>query len=265
MTFGFIGSGNMGGAIATAVCKAVDPQKVILANRTAEKAERLAATLGCRVGSNEDAALCDFVFLGVKPYFMEEMLGNLQKILADRKDSFVLVTMAAGLTIDRIREMAGGDYPVIRIMPNTPAAFGAGMIQYCRKSVPDHAMDGFLSAMAPAGILDEIPENLIDAASSVSGCGPAWVCQFIEAMADGAVACGLPRAKAITYAAQMMLGTAKMVMESGSHPGALKDAVCSPGGSTIQGVRALELHGFRGAVMDAVIAAYEKNKETGKS
>ena len=264
MTFGFIGSGNMGGAIATAVCKAVDPKDVLLANRTMEKAQLLAANLGCRIGTNEDAARCDYIFLGVKPYFMEEMLEKLQNILSNRQEPFVLVTMAAGLTMSRIRQMAGGDYPVIRIMPNTPAAYGAGMIQYCHAGVSPEALDIFLKAMAPAGLLDEIPENLIDAASSVSGCGPAWVCQFIEAMADGGVACGLPRAKAVEYAAQMMLGTAKMVLESGNHPGALKDAVCSPGGSTIQGVRALEQHGFRGAVMDAVIAAFEKNREMGK-
>ena len=264
MTFGFIGSGNMGGAIAAAVCKSVDPKSVLLANRTAQKAEKLASLLGCRSGSNEDAALCDYIFLGVKPYFMEEMLWKLRDLLATRKESFVLVTMAAGLTMARIREMAGGDYPVIRIMPNTPAAYGAGMIQYCHCGVSEEQMAAFLDAMTPAGLLDEIPENLIDAASSVSGCGPAWVCQFMEAMADGGVACGLPRGKALEYAAQVMLGTAKMVLQSGAHPGALKDAVCSPAGSTIQGVRTLEERGFRGAVMDAVIAAYEKNKEMGK-
>lgn len=265
MTFGFIGSGNMGGAIATAVCKAVNPKEVLLANRTTEKAQKLAEKLGCRFGSNEDAALCDFIFLGVKPYYMEEMLSKLQCLLAQREDRFVLVTMAAGLTINRIREMAGGDYPVIRIMPNTPAAYGAGMIQYCASGVTDEQLSTFLKAMEPAGRLDEIPENLIDAASGVSGCGPAWACQFLEALADGGVACGLPRDKAVQYAAQMMLGTAKMVLESGQHPGVLKDAVCSPGGSTIQGVRTLEQHGFRGAVIDAVIAAFEKNKEMGKA
>ena len=265
MTFGFIGSGNMGGAIATAVCKAVAPYNVLLANRTMAKAEQLAAILGCRCGTNEDAAQCDFIFLGVKPYFMEDMLKALRDLLARRQDSFVLVTMAAGLTIRRIREMAGGDYPVIRIMPNTPSAYGAGMIQYCACGVSDQQINSFLEAMAPAGRLDEIAENLIDAASAVSGCGPAWACQFMEALADGGVACGLPRAKAMEYAAQMLLGTAKMVLESDQHPGALKDAVCSPGGSTIQGVRALEQNGFRGAAMAAVIAAYEKNKEMGKS
>ena len=122
----------------------------------------------------------------------------------------------------------------------------------------------FLRLMAPAGRLDAVPEALIDAASCVSGCGPAWVYQFIEALADGGVACGLPRAKAQEYAAQMVLGSAKLVLESGQHPGALKDAVCSPGGSTIQGVRVLEERGLRGAVLDAVVAAYDKTKEMGK-
>lgn len=116
----------------------------------------------------------------------------------------------------------------------------------------------------PGGQLDELDERMIDAASSVSGCGPAWAYQFIEALADGGVAAGLPRAKAQRYAAQMLLGSARMVLESGKHPGELKDAVCSPGGSTIQGVRLLEERAFRGAVTDAVLAAYEKTKEMGK-
>ncbi len=265
MTFGFIGCGNMGGAIARAVCKSVEPWKVTLANRTQKKAEILAAELGCLVGTNEEAAMCDFVFLGVKPYLMRDMLGEIKQTLADAEKAFVLVTMAAGLTIGQIQEMAGGAYPVIRIMPNTPSAYGAGMIQYCAENVPEEKMKSFLNVMSPAGLLDEIPESLIDAASSVSGCGPAWACQFAEALADGGVACGLPRAKALEFAAQMMLGTAKMILESNQHPGALKDAVCSPGGSTIQGVRMLEEHGFRGAVMDAVIAAFEKTKEMGKA
>ena len=121
-----------------------------------------------------------------------------------------------------------------------------------------------MKLMAPAGRLDAVPESLIDAASCVSGCGPAWVYQFIEALADGGVACGLPRAKAQEYAAQMVLGSAKMVLESGQHPGALKHAVCSPGGSTIQGVRVLEANGFRAAAIDAVIAAFEKTQALGK-
>ena len=195
---------------------------------------------------------------------MEALLEPLRFTLDERPSRFVLCSMAAGLSIARIQEMAGEDFPVIRIMPNTPASVGEGMIQYCSSNVTAEEEEAFLKIMAPAGRLDAVPESLIDAASCVSGCGPAWVYQFIEALADGGVACGLPRAKAQEYAAQMVLGSAKLVLESGKHPGELKDAVCSPGGSTIQGVRVLEEHGLRGAVMDAVIASYNKTKEMGK-
>lgn len=267
MTYGFIGCGNMGGAVARAVCRAADPQNVVLANRTPAKAEALARELGCRTADNAGAAGCDFVFLAVKPQMMPGVLGDLVPVLDARRqkgDRFILVTMAAGLPMQRILELAGGQGPIIRMMPNTPVALGAGMIQYCYDDVEPEQLQEWLSAMAPAGQLDEVPESLIDAASAVSGCGPAWVYQFIEALADGGVATGLPRAKAQEYAAQTLLGSARMVLESGQHPGVLKDAVCSPGGSTIQGVRLLEERAFRGAVTDAVIAAYEKTKELGK-
>ena len=262
MKFGFIGCGNMGGAIARGVVKAAGGEQVLLANKTMAKAENLAKELSCTVGSNEDAALCEYVFLGVKPYLMADMLEKIQPVLAESQP--VLITMAAGLTMERIREMAGGNYPVIRIMPNTPSAIGEGMIQYCTLDVSDAQEAEFLTAMAHCGRMDKIPENLIDAASAVSGCGPAFACLLMEALADGGVACGLPRAKANLYAAQMLIGTGTMLLESGKHPGSLKDSVCSPGGSTIQGVRVLEEAGLRGAVMDAVIAAFEKNRDLGK-
>ena len=265
MRYGFIGCGNMGGAVARAVCRGVGPENVVLANRTQAKAEALAEALGCRAATNDVVAQdCDVIFLGVKPQMMADMLAGIAPILAKRSGRFVLVTMAAGLSMARVREMAGGAYPIIRIMPNTPASVGEGMIQYCSANVTAEEEAAFCRLMAPAGRLDAVAEGMIDAASCVSGCGPAWVYQFIEALADGGVACGLPRAKAQEYAAQMVLGSAKLVLESGKHPGALKDAVCSPGGSTIQGVRVLEEHGLRGAVMDAVLAAYDKTKEMGK-
>ena len=217
--------GNMGGAIARAVCKAADPKKVYLANRTTAKAQALAKELGCKVATNaEVAAECDLIFLAVKPQMMEALLAPLKFSLDERPSRFVLCSMAAGLSIARIQEMAGEDFPVIRIMPNTPASVGEGMIQYCSSNVTAEEEEAFRKIMAPAGRLDAVPENLIDAASCVSGCGPAWVYQFIEALADGGVACGLPRAKAQEYAAQMVLGSAKLVLESGQHPGALKDA-----------------------------------------
>jgi pyrroline-5-carboxylate reductase len=265
-TIGFIGCGNMGGAIARAVCRAADPQFVLLANRTPAKAEALAAELGCRSGTNAEAAACSLVFLGVKPQVLPGVLAELAPQLAARQDRFVLISMAAGIPLARLQALAGGAYPAVRILPNTPAAIGAGMIQYCCSAeVTPAEKERLCALLAPAGLLDELPEALSDAAGCVSGCGPAWAYQFIEALADGGVACGLPRDKAIRYAAQMMVGSAQLVLESGRHPGALKDAVCSPGGSTIQGVRVLEQRGFRGAVMDAVIAACDKTKDMGKA
>lgn len=262
-TLGFIGTGNMGGALARAACKSLPSDQVFLSNRTLEKTKALAEELDCRVADNAAIAeSADFIFLGVKPQMMADLLADIGPILAKRRSRFILVTMAAGLTIARIQELAGGEYPVIRIMPNTPASIGAGMILYtCGQGVTKTEEKAFLGAMAGAGRFSALPEKLMDAGSAVSGCGPAFVDLFIEALADGGVACGLPRGQALEFAAQMVAGSARLVLESGKHPGALKDAVCSPGGTTIQGVRALEKSGFRGAVMDAVIAAYEKNAD----
>ncbi len=263
--FGFIGTGNMGGALATAVCAGAGPERVILANRSTDKAKRLAAKLGCAAGDNEQVAReAKFVFLGVKPQMLSRRLEGLAPLRAERAEPYVLVSMAAGVPMERIAAMAGGNCPVIRLMPNTPAAVGQGVVLYdCNERVPEADRKRLAEAMAPAGLVEQIEERLIDAASAVSGCGPAFCDMFLEALADGAVSCGLPRATALRCAAQMMLGSAKLALESGQHPGALKDAVCSPGGSTIQGVRALEQSGFRGTVMEAVIAAYERTLELG--
>jgi pyrroline-5-carboxylate reductase len=262
-TFGFIGTGNMGGALARAARKTLDGGEILLANRTAKKAETLAKELGCQAADNRTVAeKADFIFLGVKPQIMAELLAEISPVLAARQGRFVLVTMAAGLTIQRIQELAGGGYPVIRIMPNTPVSVGEGMILYATGDTVTKVEEAeFLDALTGAGRLSPLPEKLIDAGSAVSGCGPAFADLFLEALADGGVACGLPRKQAVEFAAQMMVGAGRLALESGQHPGALKDAVCSPGGTTIQGVRALENAGFRGAVMEAVIAAYEKNQD----
>ena len=261
MRYGFIGCGNMGSAIARAVCRGAGAENVTLANRTPAKAEALAKELGCAAADNNTvAADCDVIFLGVKPQMMAGMLAGIAPVLAKRGGKFLLVSMAAGLSMARVREMAGGEYPIIRIMPNTPAAIGQGMILYApSENVTAAALETFLDSMSGAGRFARLEERLIDAGSAVSGCGPAFVDLFIEALADGGVACGLPRSAAMELAAQMVLGSAALVLSDGRHPGALKDAVCSPGGTTIQGVRALEKGGFRSTVMEAVIVAYEKN------
>lgn len=263
--FGFIGTGNMGGALARAARQALPGENLLLANRTPQKAQKLAAELGARVVDNHEAASgADFLFLGVKPQMMQDMLAGIRDTLCHREAPCVLVTMAAGLTIERIRKLAGVHWPVIRVMPNLPVSVGKGVMLYAADGVEDGDLAAFRTAMAGAGLLACVPEERIDAGSAVAGCGPAFAAMLIEGLADGGVACGLPRAQAQSLAAQMLLGTAAMLMEGDGHPGALKDAVCSPGGSTIQGVRALEARGFRSAAMEAVIAAYDKTLDLGK-
>ena len=261
MKYGFIGCGNMGGAIAKALANSTTD---ILVSDRSGKARVLAEQLDIRYGSADTVIReCDRIFLGVKPHMMKDVLMPLQPILAERKP--LLITMAAGLEIRQIEAFAGCDLPVIRIMPNTPTAIGKGVIQYCANAlVTEGVLSDWLADMAPCGLLDNLEERLIDAASAVSGAGPAYMYVFLEALADGAVACGIPRAKAYEYAAMTMAGSAEMYLHTKQHPGALKDAVCSPGGSTIAGLRALEQHAFRAAVMDCVIAAYNRNKELGK-
>ena len=265
-TFGFIGTGNMGGALAKASAKKMMPEAILLSNRTAAKAEKLAEALGCRAVSVEAAAReSGYIFLGVKPQMMAGLFETIAPVLAEREDDFVLVSMAAGLTMADIRRMAGADYPVIRIMPNTPVEVGSGVILYdVSENVEESVLTQFCENLESAGMLDRLEEKLIDAGSAVAGCGPAFACLFAEALADGGVACGLPRKKAIEYAAQMLMGSAQLLLESGQHPGTLKDAVCSPGGSTIAGVRALEQGGFRASVINAVESAYKRTKELGK-
>lgn len=262
--FGFIGVGNMGSAVAKAVVREVGAQNVLVSSRTMEKARQVADSLSCEAADNETLAReCRYLVLGVKPQILPGVLTALRPVLEKRSSPCTLVSMAAGLTISRLQELSGVD-SVIRIMPNTPVLVGAGVITYAvSDGVSQEEESEVVEAFAQAGRVDRLSEGLIDVASALAGCGPAFVCQFLEGLADGAVACGLPRQKAYLYGAQMFFGTAKLALETELHPGVLKDQVTSPGGSTIQGVRALEKQGLRSAAMEAVIAACEKNKELG--
>lgn len=261
MKYGFIGCGNMGGAIARALRKSTD--SIMIADPSPAAAQ-FASQLQVSYGTSHQVIEgCQRVFLAVKPQIMESVLKPLQALLSEYKP--MVITMAAGLEIAKIESYIGCSLPVIRIMPNTPVAVGKGMITYCKNElVTDEMLDSFLSDMQFAGTLDAIPEKLIDAASAVAGCGPAFMYMYIDALADGGVACGLPREKAIEYAAATMAGAAKMVLTSNQHPAQLKDAVCSPGGSTIEGVKVLEQYGLRGAVIDCIAAAYKRSIELGK-
>ena len=257
---GFIGCGNMGGALVKAAARG--GARIALYDLDEEKVNALCAQTGAMAVSLDFLMQeSRYVVLGVKPYQLMDLCKKLQPLA---RPGQAFVSMAAGVEVQRIEE-ALKDAAVIRIMPNTPCAVGAGMITYCVGQHCPQVMEAeFLHLMREAGAFDRLDEHLIDAASAVAGCGPAFAAMFMEALADGGVQCGLPRAKAMKYAQQMLLGTAKLALEGGEHPGKMKDNVCSPGGSTIAGVAALEDKGFRGAVMQAVCAADARNKELGK-
>ena len=254
----FIGTGSMGGALARAAAKSPLTERLLLANRTQEKAARLAEELGAEVCSNADAAReAGVLFLAVKPQGLEAMVAGIRREL-DARERVLIVSMAAGWTLEELTALLGAQ-PVVRIMPNIPVAVGGGVTMLCASdAVTEQEKALVKELLAASGMVSELSEPLMEAASGVTGCGPAFAAMFVDALADGAVACGLPRKEAIAYAAQMMKGTAELLLYSGEHPDALRDRVCSPGGSTIQGVRKLEEGAFRAAVMNAVIATWEK-------
>ena len=266
----FLGTGNMGGALGAAAANGGHGTACILSNRTPQKAQARAQKYGCAMAaSNSEAAgQAQYILLGVKPQMMAGLLAEIAPVLRRRQaegDAFCLVSMAAGLSLARLAEMTGIACPIVRIMPNTPCAIGKGMTLVVKNEYAGEAQaDELCALLAAAGEFDVIEESLMDAGSVISGCVGAWAQMFIEALADGAVEAGVPRAKAQKYAAGAVLGAAALALESGRHPGRLKDEVCSPAGSTIAGVHALERAGLRGAAMDAVAAAFARTREMGK-
>ena len=265
MKIGFIGLGNMGASLAKAVLQTKTGAQILLANRSQAKVDAFIANFGGQASSNEEIfAEADVIFLGVKPAQFSELLAQYQTIL-EKRESLLLISMAAGLTLEKLASLLPSQHRIIRIMPNTPVAIGQGVISYALSpncSVEDREL--FCRFLAKAGLLVELGEGLIDAATGLAGCGPAFVYLFIEALADAGVQTGLSRERALKMAAQTVVGAGQMVLESQQHPGVLKDQVCSPGGSTITGVASLEEHAFRGTVMDAVHQAYKRTQELGK-
>lgn len=256
---GFIGCGNMGGALARAV-KLAGYNEILVADHNKSKCDALKNDIGAVVTDAKTVASeCDYIFMGVKPQVFAKAFDEIK---ADINNNAVIVSMAAGISIEKVQSFSGID-SVIRIMPNMPVSVGAGVVLASCENISDEKKAEFTSVMSKSGIFDWLDESKIDAASALSGCGPAFVYMFIEALADGAVACGLPRDKALLFAAGTLEGSAKAMIENGKHPEKLKDEVCSPAGSTIMGVKALEDGGFRSASMNAVIEAYKRTKELG--
>ena len=263
----------MGGALARAACRAVGGDQVVISDHDAGKAAALAQELGCTAaaGNEEAVSAARYVFLCVKPQVLSGVLAQLAPVLNrchEAGEDKVLVSIAAGIQTETIRGWLDGlAYPalVLRVMPNTCVELGQGMLALTTAGAEEEHLTAVEEILAQAGRVERLEERLMDAFTAVAGCGPAYVYQMIEALADGGVLVGLPRAQAQVYAAQTVLGAAAMVLESGRHPGALKDAVCSPGGSTIAGVAALEACGFRSAGIRAVEAAFHKNVSLGKA
>ena len=258
---GFLGAGNMGGALAAAAARQVTGERVAVSCSTPAHSAAAAERLGCRAAAPEEILReSRFVFLGVKPQMLDGVVQSLSAPVAASEGVFV--SMLAGVQLERLERTLGADKKIIRILPNTPCAVGQGVVLYTAANIREEAaLTAFLDAMAPAGQLVELSEKQIDAASAVSGCGPAYVYAFIHAMAMGGVRCGLKYDVALRLAAQTALGSAQMVLETGEHPESLKVKVCSPAGTTIEGVKALEEHAFGSAVMDAVSAAWRRTLE----
>lgn len=260
---GFIGCGNMGGALIKAVSRSLQKGEIAVCDQNAEKTNTMEKEYGAiPVSAEEIAKYADFVVLGVKPQVLQEALSPIATFLQGRSDVTV-VTMAAGISISAVQGFIQKEVPVIRIMPNTPVAVGEGMILYSLANVCEKAHKEFLSYFAKAGVFACIPEEEIDAGGALSGCGPAFVYLFTEALIDGAKALGLSEAQAKQYAIQTVKGAAEM-MQTYQDPASLRKAVCSPNGTTLAGIAAMEKEGFSPSVKAAVHAAYNRTLELKK-
>ena len=264
MKIGCVGLGNMGGIVARIIATKVDDANLLLANRSPKKAQLIADELGGRVVDNQTVfEEADVIVLGVKPSQFSDLLNQYAFILESRP-SLLFISMAAGLKLETLGRMSSQHHRWIRVMPNTPLAVGAGVLSYvCSNSVQIEDEALLLDLFSQDATVVKLKEEELDVATAVAGCGPAFVYQFIEAMSDGAVKNGLPRDLALQLASQTVLGAAKMVLETDQHPAALKDNVCSPGGSTIVGIASLEEAAFRGITMSALEASYLRTKELG--
>lgn len=262
MKLGFIGTGNMASAIMGGIIRneVIPAEEIIGADLFAPGRERVKSQFGIHVtdSNKEVAQKAEVIILSVKPQFYADVIEGIKDVITDRH---LIITIAPGKTLDWVEEQFGKPVKIIRTMPNTPAMVGEGMTAVCKnKYVTEEEMEEALKILGSFGKAEVIPERLMDAVVSVSGSSPAYVFVLIEAMADAAVSGGMPRAQAYKFAAQAVMGSAKMVLETGKHPAELKDMVCSPAGTTIEAVRVLEERGFRSAVIEAMKTCEEISK-----
>lgn len=254
MKLGFIGCGNMAGAMMGGIIKngIVEAEDIMGSDLSASCREKVKELYGIHVTENnkETAAFADVLVLAVKPQFYEEVIGEIRTLVRPEQ---IVITIAPGKTLAWLEAGFDKEVKLVRTMPNTPAMVCEGMTgACCNKFVTQEDMELACKLLGGFGKVEVVSEKLMDVVVSVSGSAPAYVFMFIEAMADAAVADGMPRAQAYKFAAQAVMGSAKMVLETGKHPGELKDMVCSPAGTTIEAVRVLEREGFRSSVIEAM-------------
>lgn len=262
MKLGFIGTGNMASAIMGGIISKgiISADEIIGADLFAPGRERVKEKFGIHVtaDNNEVVEKADVILLSVKPQFYGDVISGIKDKIRPEQ---IVITIAPGKTLAWLAEQFGKAVKIVRCMPNTPAMVGAGMTAVCpNEHMTEEEIEYVKTLLSSFGLVEIIPEKLMDTVTAVSGSSPAYVFMFIEAMADAAVLDGMPRVQAYKFAAQAVLGSAKMVLDTGKHPGELKDMVCSPAGTTIDAVRVLEESGFRGAIIDAVQTCAEKSR-----
>lgn len=260
---GFIGCGNMGKAILRGLLEAqmVNPKEVMVSTKRGETSRLLADTFGVQVAKDNGqvAHFSQVLFLGVKPFQYEDVLREIRQEL---REHTLIIGMAAGITLDKMEKILGSGHKLVKIMPNTPVMVKAGVTAMsCSNALTEEEKEVVRALLRPISTVVDIEEKHMDVITGIAGSSPAYVYQFIEAMADAGVKNGLPRKEAYEISAKAVLGAAKMVLETGLHPGVLKDMVTSPGGTTIAAVAKLEEKGLRHAVISAVDVCVEKSKE----
>jgi len=263
---GFIGAGNMGSALIKGIASKglINPGNIYISDAAFEKASALAKEAGCNAvaDNGELTDKCDIVILAVKPNYVKEVLEEIKPSFNSNK---IFVSIAVGIPISFYVSILGSNTKIIRVMPNTPALVGEGMTLIARNDkIANEEVSYIKNMLECTGLVEELEERLMSEVTALTGSSPAYVFMFIEAMADAAVQSGIPRALSYKLAAQAVLGSAKMVIETGKHPGELKDQVCSPAGTTIESVYSLEKNGFRGIVMEAMDCCTKKAIEIGR-
>lgn len=255
---GFIGMGNMGYAMLKGAKKSFDSNEIIFHRKSMEEMKKLSGEEGIKyMESNKDVvANAKYIILAVKPQMFDKIIGEIQDAVTEDK---VIISLAPGFTIAQLKDKFKRGR-IVRSMPNTPAMVGEGMTGVCFNAddFTEEETNTIEKIFASIGKMKVIDEKLINAVVCASGSSPAYVFMFIEALADSAVKCGMPRKDAYEFVAQTVLGSAKLMLETSMHPGELKDMVCSPGGTTIAGVSELEKNGFRKAIFEATDACYNK-------